>query len=77
VDRFTVWRNGSTAIWLDRDGARIVTDRSERGVRPWVPPPPQPRKAAAPGLPPAEIDRPGSAGHDEAAGSEPEPKDGA
>jgi competence protein ComEC len=57
VDRFTVWRNGSAAIWLERNGATIVTDRSERGSRPWVPTP-QPRKAATPVLPPAEIDRP-------------------
>jgi competence protein ComEC len=57
VDRFTVWRNGSSAIWLDRDAARIVTDRFERGSRPWVPPPPKPRKAAASNLPPAMIDR--------------------
>jgi competence protein ComEC len=57
VDRFTVWRNGSSAIWLDRDAARIVTDRSQRGSRPWVPPPPKPRKAAASNLPLAVIDR--------------------
>ncbi len=57
VDRFTVWRNGSAAIWLEPDGARIVTDRTERGDRPWVPPPPKPRKAATPNLPPAPIDR--------------------
>ncbi len=42
VDRFTVWRNGAAAIWLDRSGVRIVTDRAARGVRPWVPPPPIP-----------------------------------
>jgi competence protein ComEC len=42
VDRFTVWRQGATAIWLDPDGPRIVTDRAERGDRPWVPPPPRP-----------------------------------
>jgi competence protein ComEC len=56
VDRFTVWRNGSAAIWLEPGGARIVTDRIERGDRPWVPPPPKPRKARAPVLPPAAID---------------------
>ncbi|WP_428535459.1 ComEC/Rec2 family competence protein [Rhodopila sp.] len=58
VDRFTVWRFGSAAIWLDPNGARILTDRWERGDRPWVPPPPQPRKPAAPKLPPALPDRP-------------------
>jgi competence protein ComEC len=57
VDRFTVWRNGSAAIWLEAGGARIVTDRDERGDRPWVPPPPKPRKAAAPVLPAAPVDR--------------------
>jgi competence protein ComEC len=45
VDRFTVWRRGATAIWLDPGGARILTDRAVRGDRPWVPPPPSPRGA--------------------------------
>jgi competence protein ComEC len=58
VDRFTVWRYGSAAIWLNRDGALIVTDRWDRGDRPWVAPLPQPRKATAPTLPPASVDRP-------------------
>jgi competence protein ComEC len=58
VDRFTVWRYGSAAIWLDRGGARVLTDRTERGDRPWVPPPPHGRKAATPTLPPAAADRP-------------------
>jgi competence protein ComEC len=44
VDRFTVWRDGAVAIWLDPAGPRIVTDRDRRGARPWVPPPPQPRR---------------------------------
>ena len=57
VDRFTVWRDGSAAIWLERDGARVVTDRAERGDRPWVPAPPKPHKTPVPTLPPAEIDR--------------------
>jgi competence protein ComEC len=43
VDRFTVWRNGTAAVWLAADGARILTDRAARGARPWVPPPPVPR----------------------------------
>jgi competence protein ComEC len=58
VDRFTVWRYGSVAIWLDRDGARVLTDRTERGDRPWVPPPPKPRKPATSTLPQAAVDRP-------------------
>jgi competence protein ComEC len=57
VDRFTVWRYGSVAVWLDQDAAHFVTDRSERGDRPWVPPLPQPRKGPAPTLPPAAVDR--------------------
>ena len=34
VDRFTVWRDGATAIWLDGRRARVLTDRAERGTRP-------------------------------------------
>ncbi len=59
VDRFTVWRDGSVAIWLDPGGARVLTDRVERGARPWVPPPPAPRAHLLhPGLVPALADRP-------------------
>ncbi len=58
VDRFTVWRYGATAIWLDGDHARIVTDRGYRGARPWVPPLPTPRKPLVPALPPAKTDTP-------------------
>jgi len=65
VDRFTVWRYGSAAIWLDRDGARVLTDRTERGDRPWVPPVPHGRKAAAPTLPVAAVDRPDPAEREE------------
>jgi competence protein ComEC len=56
VDRFTVWRNGATAIWLDGHRARILTDRTYRGDRPWVPPVPTPRERAAPSLPPAPVE---------------------
>jgi competence protein ComEC len=58
VDRFTVWRYGSAAIWLEPGGARLLTDRSARGERPWVPPLPKPHRAAAPApaLPPAQRD---------------------
>ncbi|HVY13766.1 MAG TPA: ComEC/Rec2 family competence protein [Rhodopila sp.] len=56
VDRFTVWRFGSAAIWLGRDRARVLTDRADRGKRPWVPPLPKPKPAPAPTLPWAEID---------------------
>jgi len=57
VDRFTVWRYGATAIWLDRHHARIVTDRAYRGARPWVPAPPVPRSHPMPALPPAKTDK--------------------
>lgn len=56
VDRFTVWRNGAVAIWLDNSGAEVVTDRAERGKRPWVAPPPQPRRRANSSLPRAKSD---------------------
>ncbi|MGH7056302.1 MAG: ComEC/Rec2 family competence protein [Acetobacteraceae bacterium] len=46
VDRFSVWRNGATSVWLTRGGVRIVSDRSLRGRRPWVPKPPTPWKTA-------------------------------
>jgi len=58
VDRFTVWRYGATAIWLDGRHARILTDRTWRGERPWVPPPPTPRAHQTPVLPPARTDVP-------------------
>ncbi len=57
VDRFTVWRFGSAAIWLNKDGASILTDRGNRGDRPWVAPLPPARQVAAPSLPPAGADR--------------------
>jgi competence protein ComEC len=56
VDRFTVWRYGSAAVWLEPGGARMLTDRTARGDRPWVPGPPKPRKAAASALPAATVD---------------------
>jgi competence protein ComEC len=36
IDRFTVWREGAQAVWLGPDGPRILTDRADRGHRPWV-----------------------------------------
>lgn len=57
VDRFTVWRDGAVAIWLEPDGARVLTDRMDRGDRPWVPPPPRPKAKPAPILPPAALDK--------------------
>jgi competence protein ComEC len=45
VDRFTVWRQGAAAVWLEPGGARMLTDRQYRGARPWVPPDPRRRQA--------------------------------
>jgi competence protein ComEC len=56
VDRFTVWRYGATAVWLEGSHAHVLTDRGYRGVRPWVPPMPVPRPRPAPTLPPAQTD---------------------
>lgn len=41
VDRFSVWRDGAHAVWLDPP--RVVSDRAWRGDRRWVPPRPTPR----------------------------------
>ena len=43
VDRFSVWRDGAHAVWLEPRGAVILSDREVRGDRPWVPPVPTPR----------------------------------
>lgn len=40
LDRFSVWREGAHAVWLDPDGVRVLSDRDVRGDRPWVPPAP-------------------------------------
>ncbi|HEX3991513.1 MAG TPA: ComEC/Rec2 family competence protein [Acetobacteraceae bacterium] len=57
VDRFTVWRDGAVAIWLEPHGARVLTDREYRGARPWVIPPPKPRARPVSNLPIAPLDR--------------------
>jgi competence protein ComEC len=36
-DRFDLWRNGAHAVWIGRDGVRVLSDRQVRGDRPWVP----------------------------------------
>lgn len=58
LDRFSVWRNGSHAVWLTTDGVRLVHDRGVRGDRPWVPPLPTPR-TSVPDLPMASADEGG------------------
>ena len=40
IDRFSVWREGAHAVWLDRGGVRVLSDRADRGDRPWVTPMP-------------------------------------
>ena len=57
VDRFTVWRNGAHAIWLERGIATVLSDRAERGERPWVPPPPRRRKQPAGSLGNAALEK--------------------
>ena len=54
VDRFSVWRDGGHAVWLDRGAVRAQSVRAARGERPWVPPPPTPRQA--PDVPAGETD---------------------
>lgn len=36
IDRFSVYRDGAYAVWLERDGALVLSDRTARGERPWV-----------------------------------------
>lgn len=55
VDRFSVWRDGAIAIWMTSAGPRILSDRAQRGDRPWVPRPPTPRRSV-PNLPMATSD---------------------
>jgi competence protein ComEC len=52
VDRFSVWRDGAHAVWLDPP--RVISDRAWRGDRPWVPPRPTPRGVGQ--EPPAETE---------------------
>ena len=53
VDRFSVWRDGAHAVWLNSAGAIILSDRAYRGDRLWVPQVPTPR-AQPNAEPPAE-----------------------
>lgn len=49
IGRFDLWRNGTHAIWLEPDGARIETVRARQGDRPWVPRQERARKTVARG----------------------------
>lgn len=35
IDRFDIWRNGATAMWVDPEGTRIRTVAEAQGHRPW------------------------------------------
>ncbi len=48
IDRFTVWREGSQAVWLNAAGVRVVSDRATRGSRAWIPAAPGFRTIALP-----------------------------
>jgi competence protein ComEC len=54
IDRFSVWREGAHAVWLDADGVRIVSERAVRGERPWAPPPGAGRSTAGLVMAPTE-----------------------
>jgi competence protein ComEC len=54
IDRFSVWRDGAHAVWLDVTGPRILSDRQFRGDRPWVLQASSTAGRVAPGLVPAQ-----------------------
>jgi competence protein ComEC len=67
IDRFSVWREGAHAVWLEQGGPRIATDRDHRGDRPWVMPlPTRTRQQPGPLLPPALVDTPRHSGEADA-----------
>jgi competence protein ComEC len=35
IDRFDVFRNGATALFIEEDGIRVETVNDARGARPW------------------------------------------
>jgi len=51
IDRFSVWRDGGHAVWLDRGAVTAESVRAARGERPWVPPPPTPASRPPRGAP--------------------------
>ncbi len=55
LDRFSVWRDGAHSVWIEAGGVRVLSDRADRGARPWVPPLPTPRRVV-PNLPMAPSD---------------------
>ncbi|NKE47644.1 ComEC family competence protein [Roseomonas frigidaquae] len=57
IDRFSMWRDGAQAAWLQGETPRRTSDRAFRGDRPWVPAEPMPGRAET--LPLATVDDPG------------------
>lgn len=47
IDRFSLWRDGGHAVWLEPRAIRVESVRASRGERPWVPPLPVPRNRQA------------------------------
>jgi competence protein ComEC len=47
IDRFSLWREGGHAVWLDEGAVRAQSVRHSRGERPWVLPSPEPRHVRA------------------------------
>ena len=38
IDRFSVWREGAIAVWVQKTGKiRVLSDKDVQGARPWVP----------------------------------------
>jgi len=35
IDRFSLWRHGGHALWLNEDGVRVESVNGQRGLRPW------------------------------------------
>jgi competence protein ComEC len=54
VDKWSLWRAGSHAIWLDPDEVRVESARSVAGDRPWVRQPEKRTRAARNGASSAE-----------------------
>jgi competence protein ComEC len=50
IDRFSVWREGSHALWISNGKVSVITARSLQGDRPWVVRP-RPRQKSAPPIP--------------------------
>jgi competence protein ComEC len=54
IDRFSAWREGAHVAWLGPEGVRVLSDRGQRGDRPWVTKlPTRSRQPSGPALPPA------------------------